>query len=363
MYSIFLPFACLILDLATAYVHLTNLFWWSGIATALIALVPLVATASLLYCGISRIQQATILFGFLHSGPQLILQLTLLVRYWNFLEVVLISYGTLDSPVYIIVVITCVSGSLVLAKSARECHFLSQAPAKPLRITASYFRASPFFLLHVLFRGLSLGLIISLTPNWVGLLLVVLVVLSNLLQLKLLLNLPYMQVLVSSLTSVLTPAVFPGRYPLSIQKIARFQIINSVSTSVLIFIGAVVSQVLFGLAMCDAPPLADLLITETSSTTEVGVIPLTRQCFEHWALQFGFLPYIILGGCFYMALIIIVAGIIRPSWLTLPKHIDSAQSTLGRISEEEGDPTIQLEKNNLLLPTFQTFVKVPETDI
>ena len=35
-----------------------------------------------------------------------------------------------------------------------------------------------------------------------------------------------------------------------------------------------------------------------------------------------------------MALIIIVAGIIRPSWLTLPKHIDSAQSTLGNIDTQ-----------------------------
>jgi hypothetical protein len=30
MYSIFLPFAALLLDLATSFVYLKNDFWWAG---------------------------------------------------------------------------------------------------------------------------------------------------------------------------------------------------------------------------------------------------------------------------------------------------------------------------------------------
>ncbi|XP_023342765.1 uncharacterized protein LOC111712402 [Eurytemora carolleeae] len=157
MYSIFLPFASLIMDLVTAYVYLKNEFWFSGISTALIALLPLVTSTALLYTGCARIQQATILLGFMHAGPQIILQTTILVKYWNHFQGVLISYGSIDSPQSTIIVLTCLCGSLVLAKSARECHFLCQAPSKPLRVTASYFRASPFFLFHIIFRGISLG--------------------------------------------------------------------------------------------------------------------------------------------------------------------------------------------------------------
>jgi hypothetical protein len=31
MYSVFLPFAALLLDLTTAFVYLKNDFWWAGV--------------------------------------------------------------------------------------------------------------------------------------------------------------------------------------------------------------------------------------------------------------------------------------------------------------------------------------------
>ena len=42
--------------------------------------------------------QATIFIGFLQSGCQLLLQTTLLIRFWDNFNGVLIQYGTLLSP-------------------------------------------------------------------------------------------------------------------------------------------------------------------------------------------------------------------------------------------------------------------------
>jgi len=74
MYSIFLPFAAIVIDLCVAYIYFKHDWWVGGITTSLIALVPLFIIAFFLYCGWSRLKQATVFFGFLHSGTQLLFQ-------------------------------------------------------------------------------------------------------------------------------------------------------------------------------------------------------------------------------------------------------------------------------------------------
>jgi hypothetical protein len=98
MYSIFLPFAAMVVDLCVAYIYLKYDWWLGGGTTALIALIPLFLTAFLLYCGYSRMRQATVFLGLLHSGTQLLFQVTLLLKHWGEFEEVIIDYGTLQSP-------------------------------------------------------------------------------------------------------------------------------------------------------------------------------------------------------------------------------------------------------------------------
>ena len=78
--------------------------------------------------------------GILHSGTQLLFQVTLLFKHWGEFGDVIINYGTLGTPqckwcescrwLFLfpgsIVVISVIASSLVVAKSARECHFLCQ---------------------------------------------------------------------------------------------------------------------------------------------------------------------------------------------------------------------------------------------
>lgn len=355
MYSIFLPFATLILDLTIAFVYIKSNFWISGICTALVALLPLMCSTSLLFCGWARIQTALILLGFLHCGPQLILQLTLLVRYWDDFKVVLISYGTIDSPQYTIIVIGCLVGCLELAKTARECHFICQAPAKPLRVTASYFRASPFFMFHILIRGLSIGLVLSLVPTWCAYILLFLFLVSNLCQLLFIIKLPRAQALISSVTSLLTPSIFPAREPLSYRTVARFQIINSVFATVLICLSAVVAHVVTDRFTCDPQSIPHALsLLNTGSEAE---------CVNYWAFKFGFLPYILIGCIVYVVLVVVVAGILEPGWLKLPSHPDSKPSDIDCDFDSECS-TIQLDKKMTgPLPSFSQFYQGPETDI
>lgn len=319
--------------MTTAYVYLSNQFFYSGMATALVTLVPLIGAVMLLYFRTATIKQATILLGFFHSGSQLILQVTLLARYWNYLEGVLISYGTIDSPQYTMIVITCLSASLVVAKSARECHFICQAPDKPLRVTASYFRASPFFLLHILFRGLSLGFILSMLPIWLGLMLLLLFVLSNFAQLRFVFRLPRVQSRISCLTGVLSPTLFPCANTLSFYLIKKFTIINAVVTTVLLMTSALACQLIYGKTLCVKKEVPYALSLQT--TTELSSSPTPLECFHHWSLQYGFVPHILLGGSVYMVLVVMIVGVMEPSWLILPRSFESRHNTMVSVKVPE----------------------------
>ncbi|XP_023343778.1 uncharacterized protein LOC111713188 [Eurytemora carolleeae] len=119
-------------------------------------------------------------------------------------------------------------GRILFGTITQSVHQIqTRAPSKPLRVTASYFRASPFFLFHIIFRGISLGLVFSLVPGWVGVITILLLLGSNLFQLIYVCSLSLHQALISSLVSILTPSIFPGRKPLSFDLVAKYQIVNS----------------------------------------------------------------------------------------------------------------------------------------
>ena len=57
MYSIFLPFAAVVVDLSVAFIYFKHDWWLGGGTTALIALIPLFMVAFLLYSGWTRLKQ------------------------------------------------------------------------------------------------------------------------------------------------------------------------------------------------------------------------------------------------------------------------------------------------------------------
>ena len=59
MYSIFLPFAAVVIDLCVSYIYFKHGWWLGGGITALIALIPLFLTAGLLHCGWTRLRQVS----------------------------------------------------------------------------------------------------------------------------------------------------------------------------------------------------------------------------------------------------------------------------------------------------------------
>jgi len=347
MYSIFLPFAAIVIDLCVAYIYFKHDWWVGGITTSLIALVPLFIIAFFLYCGWSRLKQATVFFGFLHSGTQLLFQVTLLFKHWSEFSDVIIEFGTMKSPQYSIVMVSCIFSSLVVAKSARECHFLCQAPQKN-HVAASHFRATPFFLLHTSFRSISLGLIAAFFPlypwSWYAIMILFLAV--NFVVAFKMFGLSLPNSFLTSFTSVLTPSIYPSDAPVrEIAFIAKFHIANSIITTVFIalcalvqfFTSAELDQEWNSLEMREWFEESESLGTgignssSSSSRTSVGCNSSSNSTSSPsdgcklpqlpglpLLLQAGILPPIIVVGVVYLVIVTLTMGLIRPSFLELP---------------------------------------------
>jgi len=346
MYSIFLPFAAMVVDLCVAYIYLKHNWWLGGGTTALIALIPLFITAFLLYSGTSRLKQATVFLGFLHSGTQLLFQITLLFKHWGEFGEVIIQYGTLGSPQYSIVMLSCIFSSLVVAKSARECHFLCQAPEKNhVSFTASHFRATPFFLLHTSFRSLSLGLIGAFLPfypwSWYTVMFLFLGV-NFLVNLKVFFFPPLISVL-TAFTAVLTPSIYPTDTPVHITVVANFHIVNSVTTTAIIALCALVQSLSvdlryewnkWSLSSTNSTHLATATCLPSSpdcSTPSASFPPLPPL------LALGILPPLLLLGVFYILMVVLVMGLIRPGFLQLPVRPSPP------VAEEEEEEKVEVD--------------------
>jgi len=366
MYSIFLPFAAIVIDLCVAYIYFKHDWWVGGITTSLIALIPLFIIATFLYCGWSRLKQATVFVGFLHSGTQLLFQVTLLFKHWSEFGDVMIEFGTMKSPQYSIVMVSCIFSSLVVAKSARECHFLCQAPQKN-HVAASHFRATPFFLLHTSFRSISLGLIAAFLPlypwSWYAIMILFLAV--NFAVAFKMFSLSMWNSFLTSFTSVLTPSIYPSDAPVRpIAFIANFHIANSIITTVFIALCALVQ--FFTAAELDLEwssfemrewsesenlKKATGLGSSSNSSSTVGCNSSSNNSLPSGCnppqqlpglpllLQAGILPPILVVGVVYLVIVTLTMGLIRPTFLELPVSGNPAAA-----AAEETTKDIELEE-------------------
>jgi len=370
MYSIFLPFGAVVVDLCNVFVYFKYDFWLLGGATALFALFPLFVAAFLLYSRWTRLKQATIFIGFLQSGAQLLFQTTLLIRFWDEFNGVLIQYGTLKSPQYTIILVSCVFASLVVAKSARECHFLSQDPNRDLHYRLSHFRATPFFLLHTSYRAVSLGLVAAFLPVWAWCIIIAVLMITNFIIAYKICDLSGLFASMTSFTAILTPSLYPTDTAVHISLLARFHIINSVSTTAVIVIAAFTTnsftqddlvwtekpagtvlanssdysfQTIMNTSLSDIQPQLNI-----SLPLSCPPIPSTTPIL----LTYGVLPPILVASLAYIFVVVVVMGLIRPAFLELPpSQYSSRQDSLKKFpSIEESDKCSIIEEREEEVP-------------
>jgi len=330
MYSVFLPFGAVVIDLLLVLMYFRHDLWLLGGTTALFALFPLLVTAFLLYSKWTELKLATIFIGFLQSGCQLLLQTTLLIRFWEKFNGSLIQYGTLTSPQYSIILVSCVFSSLVIAKSARECHFLSQDPDRELHVRLSHFRATPFFLLHTSYRAVSLGLVSAFLPVWAWIIILTTLLALNFILASKIFNMTRLHALMTSLTSILTPSLYPTEEATHISVIAKFHILNSACVSAVIMVSAASTN---GLTQ-------DNLVWQQPNSTLPTRTPVL--------LTYGVWPPVLVASLAYVILIILIMGFIRPGFLELPpSQYSSTRNSVKRnqqVKEENDDQNSILQK-------------------
>jgi len=257
----------------------------------------------------------------------------------------LVSFGTLYSPQWVIIVISCISSTLVLAKSTRECHFLCQAPSRPPLLTASFFRAGLFFGIHAAYRGLALATVLAYLPLWGCGIIFLLFLITNFLVALLVFKFPYYRASLTSFTALITPSVYPISTPTPFETLNRFHIINTATTTSLIFILCLFTAFLSnadyvwplkGGAFSCLP--AHFFQNKTSEVLGLKVLPqnISQEapgptCGNNedplWKLRHVALPMMAVGGLLYVVIIVIVMGIIKPSWIKSPYLVSPTAST------------------------------------
>lgn len=350
MYSIFLPFGAVVIDLFLVFMYFKHDFWLLGSATAIFALFPLLVTTFLLYSKWTKLKLAIIFIGFLHSGCQLLLQTTLLIRFWDSFNGVLIQYGTLLSPQYSIILVSCIFSSLVVAKSARECHFLSQDPDRHLQVRLSHFRATPFFLLHTSYRAVTLGLVAAFLPVWAWIIIISSLLITNFIVTNKIFSMPKLYSSLTAITAIMTPSMYPTKQATHISILAKFQIINSISVAGVIVIAAIISNTftMDSLVWHQSSHIINSINMTSSSVNGTDLGPGHTPA----VLMYGVLPPVLVSSILYILIIFIIMGIIRPGFLELPPSqyssrrasVNNRRAVTSSSEEEEKLPVLEEEK-------------------
>ena len=261
--------------------------------------------------------------------------------------------------------------SLVVAKSARECHFLSQDPHKDLHARLSHFRATPFFLLHTSYRAVSLGLVAAFLPVWGWCIIIAVLLASNFIIAFKIFHLSGLFSLMTSFTAILTPSLYPTDQAINIALLARFHVMNSVSTTAVIVIAAFTTNSVTQdnlvwsptTGMNNTSVISDTVIANTSYTVvnntisdQISQLNSSLSCppipsTTPLLLTYGVLPPILVASLAYVFIVVVIMGLVRPAFLELPvSHHSSRQVSLRKSpiiekSEELADIEEQVSLN------------------
>ena len=172
-----------------------------------------------------------------------------------------------------------------------------QDPDRELHVRLSHFRATPFFLLHTSYRAVCLGLVAAFLPVWAWIIILSSLLIINFLLTSQIFNMSRLHSLMTALTAILTPSLYPTDAATNISVIAKFHILNSALVSAVIVMAAA----------------ATTGVSEDNLTT---LSPVLRS--------YGVWPPVIVASVVYLILIILIMGFIRPGFLELPPSQYSA---------------------------------------
>jgi len=237
-----------------------------------------------------------------------------------------------------------------VAKSARECHFLSQDPDRQLHVRLSHFRATPFFLLHTSYRAVSLGLVAAFLPVWAWIIIMLILLLLNFIITAKIFSMPKLYSTMTSMTAILTPSMYPTMEATHISILAKFHILNTVAVSGVIVIAALISNwfTIDQLKWKQYTPLEVVSHGEKLSELSTTSVNITQQMSETMQtpllLTYGVLPPVAVASICYVVIIIIIMGVIRPGFLELPPSQYSSRraSVAGRRSQTSSEEVEKL---------------------
>ena len=206
-------------------------------------------------------------------------------------------------------------------------------------MSASHFRATPFFLLHISFRAIGLGLVGAFLPipAWY-LILAILLLLNFVISFKIF-HLPLLISSLTSFTSVLTPSLYPSDTSFHIAFIANFHIVNSVTTTAIIILGALVNSLTVDMQYEWSRWYSNSTLPSSSSSMAPSLPPclasssdcslLAPPALPHLPdiFKLGILPPLLLTGVLYSLAVILTMGIIRPGFLELPPGMSPPPAT------------------------------------
>ena len=192
----------------------------------------------------------------------------------------------------------------------------------------SHFRATPFFLLHTSYRAVCLGLVSAFLPVWAWIIILATLLSINFLLASRLFSMSRLHSMMTSMTSILTPSLYPTEEAAHITEIAKFHIINSACVAA--------------------------VITVTAAATSGISQPLLRD--NQILLTYGVWPLVLVASLAYVILVFLIMGLVRPSFLELPPSQysgtrNSVKTT--KVREENKD----VNQNTILESVEEGFVE------
>ena len=160
----------------------------------------------------------------------------------------------------------------------------------------------------------------------------------------------------TSLSAMLTPSLYPTDTATHIAQLAKFHILNSISTTAVIVISAIASNSFTQdqLVWCytsssSSSSAAAVLETELveGNRTVVAVV-CTGEERTPLLLTYGVLPPVLVASAGYVAIVVIIMGLIRPGFLELPpSQYSSRRASFKKSREVEiGQSTVIVVKQS-----------------
>ena len=192
-------------------------------------------------------------------------------------------------------------------------------------------------------------------PVWAWILIMLSLLLTNFIITVKVFSLPKLHSFMTSMTAILTPSLYPTQSATHITILAKFHIINSITVSGVIVVAAIITNsfTLDSLVWNPVSPLISFNSSDFNTTFSQSNFsdPELGGPQTPVLLTYGVLPPVIVASLLYVLIIVIIMGVIRPSFLELPpSQYSSRRATL---SNEKGQGSRESGEEEEKLPVLE----------